>query len=109
MKKILLISLFSLSLFAKHIGTVQTTTGDAEVKRNKKIITVKAGCKLEKDDILMTKEKSSILVRFNNGQELLLGSKTLLSIDKYISRSIKRKSNGDSTRSKEKLIIFSLK
>jgi len=109
MKKILLISLFSLSLFAKHIGTVQTITGDAEIKRNKKIMTVNAGCKLEKNDILMTKEKSSILIRFNDGHELLLGSKSLLSINKYLTIFIKRKSMRTSIRSKEKLIVSSLK
>jgi len=40
MEKILLIALFSLSLVAKYIGTVKATTGDREVKRNKKIITI---------------------------------------------------------------------
>jgi hypothetical protein len=97
MKNILLLSFFSTLILAKSTGTVQTIIGLVEVKRNKKIITVTAGFKLEENDILMTKNKSRMMVLLNDGKLLILGSKTLLSISKYLS---------DVNDSKEKIIDF---
>ena len=106
MKKILLISFISTSLFTQNIGTIQTIIGKVEVKRNKKIITVIAGCKLEENDILMTKTKSSMTVLLNDGKLLVLGSKTLLSISKYLSTSIEKRDKPDVNESQEQSIEF---
>lgn len=106
MKKILLISFISTSLFTQNIGTIQTIIGKVEVKRNKKIMTVIAGCKLEENDILMTKTKSSMTVLLNDGKLLVLGSKTLLSISKYLSTSIEKRDKPDVNESQEQSIEF---
>lgn len=106
MKKILLISFISTSLFTQNIGTIQTIIGKVEVKRNKKIMTVIAGCTLEENDILMTKTKSSMTVLLNDGKLLVLGSKTLLSISKYLSTSIEKRDKPDVNESQEQSIEF---
>lgn len=106
MKKILLISFISTLLFSKNIGTIQTITGKVEVKRNKKIITAIAGCKLEENDILMTKAKSSMTLLLNDGELLTLGSKTLLSIRKYLATSIEKRDMLDVNESENHSISF---
>jgi len=95
MKKLLLILLLSSSLFANVIGMIKTVKGDAQVKRNKKIIHVKAGYQLKKGDILITKKKSSMGVLFSDGTSLTLGSKSVISITKYLFKPTQKKYNID--------------
>ena len=84
MKKMLLIFSFSYVLCAEYVGMVEDTFGEVQVKRDNKIINVSAGYELKKGDILITAKKSSLKIIFKNKEHLKLGSKRLLSIDKYL-------------------------
>jgi len=102
MKKLLSTLLLSSSLFANTIGLIKTVKGDAQVKRNKKIIKVKAGYQLQKGDILITKKKSSMGVLFSDGTSLALGSKSVISINKYLFKPTQKKYNIDINMTKGK-------
>ena len=71
------------SLMFGSVGIVKKTTGKVNVKRNKKLIPLKIGSSLENGDIIMTKEKSSIGITFDDGSRLSLGAKAIFVINKF--------------------------
>ena len=107
MKKFLLIALFLSSAFSQTIGMVKTTKGTTQIKRDNKIITVKVGEKLQTGDILLTQESSSMGVMFEDGTTLALGSKSVLSINKYLFKPSKKIYNIDLNMTKGKAAFSS--
>ena len=79
---ILLVLLISNTLFA-GVAMVKTIKGKVEVKRNKRIISLKVGTTLENGDIIMSKENSSIGITFDDGSLLSLGEKAIFVIKKF--------------------------
>jgi len=85
MQRIFLLFIISASLlFASGIAIVKKIGGDAFVKRNDHIISLKAGDQLYEGDMLITKKNGKIGIIFDDGTLLSLGENSKLSINKYI-------------------------
>jgi DNA gyrase/topoisomerase IV subunit A len=78
--------ILSTTLFsATNIGVIKQTTGIVKIKRLKKIITVVAEDKVYKNDIIITKNNSSICIILNNGKVITLGENSILPINKHLT------------------------
>jgi len=85
MHKIIILLIFISSiLFAQSVGIIKSITGIVTIKRDKKIIDIKKGNRLNNGDIIMTKAQSTIGIIFDDGSRLSLGAKTLFVINKFI-------------------------
>jgi hypothetical protein len=85
MQKIIILLFITYStIFAQSVAIAKSITGIVKVKRDNKIIDIKKGNKLHNGDIVITKDKSSIGIIFDDGSRLSLGSKTLFVINKFI-------------------------
>lgn len=82
MKKIILILLFSATLFA-GVAEVSIIRGKAFVVRNDTKIALKKADELEQNDRIETKEFSKIQIVFKDKTIVTLGSGTTFSIDEY--------------------------
>ena len=107
MKRVLLlIGLISNILFA-NVAIVKTLSGKVEVKRAKKIISLKVGSMLENGDIIMSKSKSSIGISFSDGSLLSLGEKAIFIIKKFKVKPEKKEYDVDLDLKKGKAIFTS--
>jgi hypothetical protein len=70
-------------LVLASVAIVKKATGEVEVKRNSKVITIKVGSKLENGDIIRTKSKSSVGIMFDDGSRLSLGEKAIFVINRF--------------------------
>ena len=107
MKNFLLVCLFLTSAFAETIGMVKTAKGTTQIKRDNKVIDVKSGDKLQEGDILLTQEKSSMGVIFEDGTTLALGSKSVIAINRYLFKPSKKVYNVDLNMTKGKAAFSS--
>jgi len=103
---VLLIVLISNILFA-NVAIVKTMSGKVEVKRSKKIISLKVGSTLENGDIIMSKSKSSIGITFSDGSRLSLGEKAIFIIKKFEVEPEKKEYDVDLDLKKGKAVFSS--
>jgi len=95
MKKIIILMLLIGNLLLGSVAIVKKATGEVEIKRNKKIITIKIGSNLEDGDIIMTKSNSSVGITFDDGTLLSLGAKAIFVINKFKVKPSKKRYNVD--------------
>jgi hypothetical protein len=84
MKKIILILLISVGLLFGNIGKITGIKGEAFVKRNSQELTATVGFILEKNDEIVTKDKSKVLLLFNDGTSITVGKLSVLRVNEYI-------------------------
>jgi len=107
MKKFIILVLFmSSSLFAS-VAIVKTMSGDVEVKREKKSISLKVGSTLNNGDIIMSKAKSSIGITFDDGTRISLGEKAIFVIKKFKVEPSKKEYDVDLDLKKGKAVFSS--
>jgi hypothetical protein len=95
------------SLLFATVGIVKNTTGEVDVKRDKKVIAIEAGFTLENGDIIMTKSKSSIGITFDDGTLLSLGEKAIFVINKFKVKPEKKEFDVDLYLKKGKAVFSS--
>jgi len=105
-KTILLLFIMSNFLFS-DVALVKKMTGTVEVKRNKKIITIKIGSSLKNGDIIISKANSSVGIVFDDGSRLSLGEKAILVIKEFKVKPEKNEFNVDMTLKKGKAVFNS--
>ena len=89
------------------VALVKKMTGTVEVKRNKKIITIKIGSSLKNGDIIISKANSSVGIVFDDGSRLSLGEKAILVIKEFKVKPEKNEFNVDMTLKKGKAVFNS--
>jgi hypothetical protein len=107
MKKIVLIGLGISNFLFANVGIVKNTTGQVDIKRDKEILSIKAGFTLKNGDIIMTKSKSSIGIIFDDGTLLSLDEKAIFVINKFKVNPEKKEFNVDLFLKKGKAIFNS--
>ena len=107
MGKAILLMLIMSNLILGSVAIVKKTTGKVEVKRKKRIISIKVGTSLENGDIIMTKSKSSIGITFDDGSRLSLGAKAIFVINKFVVKPSKKRYNVDLELKKGKAMFDS--
>jgi len=105
-KTILLTFIMSNFLFS-DVALVKKMTGTVEVKRNKKMITIKIGSSLKNGDIIISKANSSVGIVFDDGSRLSLGEKAILVIKEFKVKPEKNEFNVDMTLKKGKAVFNS--
>ncbi len=106
-KIIILFLIYSTTTFAQSVAIAKSIIGTVKVKRDNKIINIKKGNRLDNGDIVITKEKSSIGIIFDDGSRLSLGSKTLFVINKFIVKPSLNKFDVDIELKKGKALFSS--
>jgi len=106
-KIIILFLIYSTTTFAQSVAIAKSITGTVKVKRDNKIINIKKGNRLDNGDIVITKEKSSIGIIFDDGSRLSLGAKTLFVINKFIVKPSLNKFDVDIELKKGKALFSS--
>jgi len=71
-------------LLAQNVAIVKNVSGKVFAKRAKENVKLYAGNQLQKGDILITQNNSSVGIIFHDGTLLSLGQNSILSIDKYL-------------------------
>jgi hypothetical protein len=104
---LLLIVLMCSNMLFANVAIVKTMSGKVEVKRAKKIISLKVGSMLENGDIIRSKSKSSIGISFNDGSLLSLGEKAIFIIKKFKVKPEKKEYDVDLDLKKGKAIFTS--
>ncbi|EDZ63418.1 hypothetical protein SMGD1_2109 [Sulfurimonas gotlandica GD1] len=84
MKYILSILLLLTSLNAVEIAFAKSVKGDVTVKSGDNTSNIKSGSTLDSGMILITKEKSSVTIIFKDGSSLVLGSNSLIKLEKFL-------------------------
>jgi hypothetical protein len=107
MKKLIIIGLLMSSILFANVGIIKKSTGEVEVKRGKKVISVKAGYSLKNGDILMTKSKSSVGITFDDGTVLSLDEKAIFVINKFKVKPEKKEFDVDLYLKKGKAVFSS--
>jgi len=107
MKKVVLVWIIISNLLFANIGIVKTIRGRVEVKRAKKVFSLKKGSILENGDMILTKAKSSIGIIFDDGSRLSLGSKAIFLINKFIVKPSKKRYEVDLELKKGKALFSS--
>ena len=80
-----IIVLLSLVLFSYgSIGQIVAYKGSAYVKRGYKKISIRVGTKLEKKDIVVTRNKTKLQIEFKDNTIITVGKNSKLKIDNYI-------------------------
>lgn len=83
--------LCSVAVFAgEGIAIVKKVEGVVSVKRDQTLIPLKERDKLEKKDIIITGEKSSMGAIFHDGSVLALGEKSHLAVDDFTFRPLEK-------------------
>lgn len=107
MKKIVILIVTLNSFLFSSVAIVKTMTGTVEVKRKKKIISLKIGSSLKNRDIIISKAKSSIGIMFDDGSTLSLGEKAIFIIKEFKVKPSKKEYNVDLKLKKGKAIFSS--
>jgi len=71
-------------VFASSIAIVKKVSGEAFVKRNNHMISLKSGEQLYQGDILITNKNGKLGIIFDDGTLLSLGENSILDINKYL-------------------------
>jgi hypothetical protein len=82
MKKVLLLLLFNIVIFAS-IAQVQAIRGDAKAIRNGQSISLKLGSKIEQNDTIKTSKKAKLQLRFNDRTIITIGKNSNISMKDY--------------------------
>ena len=93
MKKIVLILLISVSMVFGDIGKITGTKGEVFVKRASKTLVASVGFVLQKDDEITTKDKSKVLVLFNDGTSVTVGKDSTMRVNEYVQDATNPKNN----------------
>lgn len=85
MRKLLLIlPLLFVSLYAKDIAFAKKVKGDVTASQSGKTVVVKQSDWLSEKMIVTTGDRSGVTMIFKDNSVLVLGSNSILSLDKYI-------------------------
>jgi len=86
MQKVLIISMLYYTLiYAKDfVGVVKSVQGTVYVKRENRTLNLNVGSILKRGDIIITKDKSSIGITFDDGTRISLGENSIFNINRYI-------------------------
>ena len=88
----LIIFCFALNAFAAEgIAIVKQVVGEVSVKRKGVVKIIKQRDRLQREDVLITGEKSSVGIIFHDGSVLSLGEKSHLVIEEFIFQPIEKK------------------
>ena len=80
-----LLIIFLLSNIAlASIGTVSSFKGSVQIQRDSQNLKALLGLKIEKNDIINTKNNSNIVIKFNDNTIITVGKDSILSIEEYI-------------------------
>ena len=90
---ILIVSLSLSSAFAEEIGKIKKLTGEVIAYRDGKTVTLKNGEAIQKNDTIVTRNKSSVGILFTDNSSLALGSNSKISFSKYEFDPVEKKSN----------------
>lgn len=107
MKKMMILMLLMSSLLFSSVGIVKTMSGKVEVKRVKKVISLKVGSSLRNGDIIMSKTKSAIGITFDDGTSVSLGEKSIFVINKFKVDPSKKEYDVDLNLKKGKAVFRS--
>jgi hypothetical protein len=107
MGKIMLVLILISNLLLASVGIVKKITGTVEVKRDKKVLTLKKGNPLFNGDIILTKTKSSVGIIFDDGTRVSLGAKAIFVIKKFIVNPSKKEYDVDLELKKGKVVFSS--
>jgi hypothetical protein len=107
MKRVVLAMVLMGNVLLADVGMVKTLTGTVEVKRAKKTIALKKGSTLKNGDIILTKDKSSVGIVFDDGSRLSLGAKAIFVINKFVVKPSKKKYDVDLNLKKGKALFSS--
>ncbi|HIP51529.1 MAG TPA: hypothetical protein EYG94_05495 [Campylobacterales bacterium] len=107
MLKLFILTFLASQLLFAGVATVKTTTGQVEVKRQKKTTALNAGDSLHNGDIILTKAKSSIGIMFDDGTRVSLGEKSIFVINKFKVKPSKKEYDVDLELKKGKAIFSS--
>ncbi|MDL0088771.1 FecR family protein [Campylobacter gastrosuis] len=83
MKRIGLILLFIANALFASVGSVSLLEGEATIKRADKILNVSLGTKVEKNDIIQTKQNSKVRIDFVDKTIVTIGKQSTLNIKDY--------------------------
>lgn len=89
MKKLLLLLLFSASIFA-NIGTIMVVKGNASVKRAHKTLHARNGMTLLKGDKIITQKRTRVQVMLNDDTTITIGPHSSFSFLKYFFDGTKK-------------------
>ncbi len=93
MKKIIFILLLNVSLLFGEIGKITGVKGEASVKRASQILVANVGFGLEKNDEISTKDKSKVLVLFQDGTSVTVGKSSTMRVNEYIQDAMTPQNN----------------
>jgi len=83
MKKTVILMLLVCSSLFSGVAIVKTMSGEVEVKRAKEVLSLEIGSSLENGDVILSKEKSSIGITFDDGTRVSLGEKAIFVINEF--------------------------
>lgn len=83
MKSILLIIFLLSNITFASIGTISSFKGSVKIQRDTQNIRAILGLKIEKNDIINTKDNSNIIITFNDNTVITVGKNSTLSIEEY--------------------------
>ena len=78
-------------VFAGDIAVVQNVKGDVIAKNASQTFHLKTGDSLDEKMVILTKDKSSVVIVFNDSSILTLSSNTILSLEKYLFKPTEKK------------------
>lgn len=83
MKKIIVYLILVSTIMAQDIAIVKELKGDVLAKSDK-LYTLYNGMRLAQDMIIITKDKSSVKIIFNDNSVVSLGSNSILNLKKFV-------------------------
>jgi len=83
-KIIILLVLFSVTLFANNIATITAIKGKASIERDSQSIVANLGSKLQKKDSVITQDKTKVQIIFNDETIITIGKNSNFSISEYL-------------------------
>jgi hypothetical protein len=97
MKIFFMLLIFSLSsaLGDGNVGMVKSITGKVKIKRQNRMILAKRGTTLKNGDVIITQDKSSVGIIFDDGSRLSLGAKSIFNLNRFIFNPSKNRYDVD--------------
>lgn len=93
MKKIFLSLFIIVNCSFANIGKITSFKGEVVVNRGNKDFPASIGFILEKQDAIVTKDKSKALILFNDGTSITVGKDSVLKVNEYIQDTATPKNN----------------
>lgn len=82
-------------LFASDIANIKSLKGNAIIKRDNTEIVANLNKNLKQNDLIITKDKSSLGIVFYDGTIITLGENSIFSINQYLFNPTKKKFSFD--------------